>query len=55
MMTTMTINEKRKLLQQYWDAHAQFGPFDVTSEEFIRMHEDDNETLVAITNVDDNH
>ena len=51
----MTINDKRKLLQQYWDAHAQFGPFDVIPEEFIRMHLDDNETLVAIMNNDDNH
>lgn len=36
----MTTKEKQKLLNQYWDAHAQFGPFEVTPEEFVRMNDD---------------
>lgn len=26
-----------ELLQQYWDAQAQFGPFEVGPEEFLRI------------------
>jgi len=33
----MINQQKQKLLQQYWDAQAQFGPFEVTPNAFLRL------------------
>mgnify|MGYP001572085244 CR=1 FL=1 len=31
----------QELLTEYWEAQAQFGPFDMTPEEFLRRQRED--------------
>ena len=36
----MTDERRKELLQMYWAAQAQFGPFEVGPDEFLRQNEE---------------